>query len=67
MYDQSVDFTISFALFMLLGLYFGPLIGTVLFCPGGYAVQPEVCAEKEYGKFILLILLPHSFINRYWW
>ena len=62
MYDQSVDFTISFALFMLLGLYFRTF-NTVryYFVLAVTLYSLRYVLKKEYGKFILLILFAAFF------
>lgn len=62
MYDQSVDFTISFALFMLLGLYFRTF-NTVryYFVLAITLYSLRYVLKKEYGKFILLILFAALF------
>ena len=62
MYDQSVDFTISFALFMLLGLYFRTF-NTVryYFVLAITLYSLRYVLKQEYGKFILLILFAALF------
>lgn len=62
MYDQSVDFTISSALFMLLGLYFRTF-NTVryYFVLAVTLYSLRYVLKKEYGKFILLILFAAFF------
>ena len=62
MYDQSVDFTLSFALFMLLGLYFRTF-NTVryYFVLAVTLYSLRYVLKREYGKFVLLILLAALF------
>ncbi|HJC22931.1 MAG TPA: EpsG family protein [Candidatus Eisenbergiella merdavium] len=57
MYDQSLDFSLSFALFMLLGLYFRTF-NTVryYFVLAVTLYSLRYVLKREYGKFILLIL-----------
>ena len=63
MYDQSVDFTLSFALFMLLGLYFRTF-NTVryYFVLAVTLYSLRYVLKREYSKFVLLILLAALFI-----
>lgn len=62
MYDQSVDFTLSFALFMLLGLYFRTF-NTVryYFVLAVTLYSLRYVLKREYSKFVLLILLAALF------
>ena len=57
MYDQSLDFPLSFALFMLLGLYFRTF-NTVryYFVLAVTLYSLRYVLKREYGKFMLLIL-----------
>lgn len=57
MYDQSLDFPLSFALFMLLGLYFRTF-NTVryYFVLAITLYSLRYVLKREYGKFMLLIL-----------
>ena len=57
MYDQSLDFSLSFALFMLLGLYFRTF-NTVryYFVLAVTLYSLRYVLKREYGKFVLLIL-----------
>ena len=62
MYEQSVDFTWAFALFMLLGLYFRTF-NTVryYFVLALTLYSLRYVLKKEIGKFILLILFAAFF------
>ena len=62
MYEQSVDFTWAFALFMLLGLYFRTF-NTVryYFVLALTLYSLRYILKKEIGKFILLILFAAFF------
>ncbi len=57
MYDQSLDFPLSFALFMLFGLYFRTF-NTVryYFVLAVTLYSLRYVLKREYGKFLLLIL-----------
>ena len=46
-----MDFTLSFALFMLLGLYFRTFnYGALLFCAGGDTVRLRYVLKQEYSR-----------------
>ncbi len=57
MYDQSLNFSLSFALFMLLGLYFRTF-NTVryYFVLAVTLYSLRYVLKREYGKFVFLIL-----------
>ena len=57
MYDQSLDFSLSFTLFMLLGLYFRTF-NTVryYFVLAVTLYSLRYVLKREYGKFVLMIL-----------
>lgn len=58
MYEQSEDFALSFALFMLLGIYFRTF-NTVryYFALAAAIYSIRYVLKKEYVKFLLLVLL----------
>lgn len=57
MYEQSVDFGLSFALFMLLGLYFRTFNTVRYYLVLAVTLYSlRYVLKREYGKFVLLIL-----------
>lgn len=62
MYDQSVDFKISFAMFMLLGLYFRTFTTVRYYFVLALTLYSlRYVQKKEFGKFLLLILFAAFF------
>lgn len=62
MYDQSVDFKISFAMFMLLGLYFRTFTTVRYYFVLALTLYSlRYVQRKEFGKFLLLILFAALF------
>lgn len=62
MYEQSEDFKLSFAMFMLLGLYFRTFTTVRYYFVLAIALYSlKYVRQKEYGKFVLLILFAALF------
>ena len=62
MYDQSVDFKISFAMFLLLGLYFRTFTTVRYYFVLALTLYSlRYVQRKEFGKFLLLILFAALF------
>lgn len=62
MYDGSVDFKGSFAMFMLLGLYFRTFTTVRYYFVLAIALYSmKYVRRKEYGKFVLLIAIAALF------
>ena len=61
-YDLSVDFAFSFLLFMTFGYYFNSLNTIRYYMALAMAViSMKYVLKKEYGKFVLVVLLAASF------
>lgn len=61
-YDLSVDFAFSFLLFMTFGYYFNSLNTIRYYMALAMAViSMKYVLKKEYGKFVLVVLLAMSF------
>lgn len=62
MYEQSVDFKISFAMFMLLGVYFRTFTTVRYYFVLALTLYSlKYVRRKEFGKFLLLILFAALF------
>lgn len=61
-YDLSVDFVFSFLLFMTFGYYFNSLNTIRYYMALAMAVvSMKYVLKKEYGKFVLVVLLASAF------